>query len=68
MGCRARADKITVEYETRGLELVTNEGGEVIGVVADQNGRKVALTDSQGGGALLPVGYEILQDDASGLP
>lgn len=41
-GVKSRADKIKVDYETRGKELVTNDKGEVIGVIADQNGKKVA--------------------------
>ncbi len=37
-----RKDKIMVDYETRGLDLVTNDKGEVIGVIADNKGKKVS--------------------------
>ena len=42
-GVKTRANKIKVIYETRGLDLVTNDAGEVIGVIADQKGKKVAF-------------------------
>ena len=42
-GVKTRAKKIKVIYETRGLELVTNDDGEVIGVITEQKGKKVAF-------------------------
>ena len=41
-GVENRKDKITVDYETRGLKLVQNEKGEVVGVVALQGEKEVA--------------------------
>lgn len=41
-GVENRKDKITVDYETRGMKLVQNDKGEVIGVIADQGGKSVA--------------------------
>lgn len=40
-GVATRAKKIKVDYETRGRELITNDKGEVIGVVAERGGKKV---------------------------
>lgn len=56
-GVKKRADKIKVDYETRGLELVQNDKGEVIGVIADQNGKKVAYK-ARKGVVLCSGGYE----------
>ena len=40
-GVKTRSTKIRVDYETRGRELVTDDKGEVIGVVAEKGGKKV---------------------------
>ena len=37
-----RKDKIAVDYETRGRTLVKNDKGEVIGLIAEKDGKKVA--------------------------
>ncbi|MBO5658488.1 MAG: FAD-dependent oxidoreductase [Duodenibacillus sp.] len=42
-GVAKRADKIKIMYETRGRELITNDAGEVIGVIAEQNGKKIRI-------------------------
>lgn len=42
-GVETRADKIKVEYEARGRELIQNEKGEVIGVIAEQGGKKIRV-------------------------
>ena len=42
-GVKARSKKIKVVYETRGRELVQNAKGEVIGVIAEQKDKKVAI-------------------------
>ena len=41
-GVKARGKKIQIVYDTRARKLVKNAKGEVIGVVAEKGGRKVA--------------------------
>jgi len=42
-GVDKRKDKITVLYETPGKRLITNDKGEVIGVVATQGGKDINI-------------------------
>ena len=42
-GVKNRASKIKVVYETRGRHLIQNSKGEVIGLVAEQGGKKIAI-------------------------
>ena len=42
------ARKIEVLYETPGRRLVTNEKGEVVGIIADSNGKDMAIKANRG--------------------
>ena len=42
-GVKTRSKKIKVVYETRGRKLVQNAKGEVIGLIAEQKGKKIAI-------------------------
>ena len=42
-GIADRSDKITISYETPGKSLITNEDGEVIGVVATQGDKDIRI-------------------------
>lgn len=42
-GVAARKERIRVSYDTRARELITNDKGEVIGVVAESNGTTLRL-------------------------
>lgn len=42
-GVKTRSSKIKVIYETRGRKLIQNNKGEVIGLVAEQNGKKISI-------------------------
>ncbi len=56
-GVENRKDKITVDYETRGMKLVQNEKGEVVGVVALQ-GEKEVVYKARKAVVLCSGGYE----------
>ncbi len=56
-GLAKRKDKIEIVYETRALNLIKNDKGEVIGVVADQGGKPVTFKGKKGV-VLCSGGYE----------
>ena len=60
-GVADRADSISVAFETPGKSLIVNDEGEVIGVVAEENGEDIRIKASKAV-ILTTGGYEYIEE------